>query len=244
MSDDRPQMQMPMYQSIKRVWALKILNAPTAPYGDFESIEVEPPFLPLRMARFWLERHKPQAGGYVVGYMDGYMSYSPADAFEAGHVSTRLPIEIRKSPTADTRTCDYANVSRETLLASSQEHIADVRKAITYFISKLITAASNHDADKLYDLDGFHRDFTTGFKQTDWWDRHRKINRHHLLQADGVPDDVNLIDVLDMIADCVMAGMARSGDVYALDVSNDVLRRAFVNTVEQLKARVVVAADS
>ena len=73
----------------------------------------------------------------------------------------------------------------------------------------------------------------TGFKQTTWWDNHRKVNRHHLLQADaGVPEDVNLIDVLDMICDCVMAGMARSGSVYSLQtLTLEVLRRAFENTV-------------
>jgi hypothetical protein len=80
----------------------------------------------------------------------------------------------------------------------------------------------------------------TGFKEHSWWDNHRKVNRHHLLQADGVPQDVNLIDVLDMIADCVMAGMARSGSVYALDIKPEVLMAAFQNTVELLKNNVEV----
>ena len=80
----------------------------------------------------------------------------------------------------------------------------------------------------------------TGFAQTTWWDNHRKVNRHHLLQPDGVPEDVNLIDVIDMICDCVMAGMARSGSVYPLTIDADVLRRAFDNTVELLKKNVEV----
>ena len=57
---------------------------------------------------------------------------------------------------------------------------------------------------------------------------------------DGIPADVNLIDVLDFIADCVMAGMARSGSVYPLKLSPELLERAFQNTVELLKAQVVV----
>lgn len=150
-------------------------------------------------------------------------------------------IEIRKSPTADTRTCDFANVSSETLLASSHQHIDDVRAGLDFFRQKLSDAAYVHDRDKITDIDGFHRDFVTGFAQTGWWDRHRKLNRHHLLEADGIPADVNLIDVLDMIADCVMAGMARSGSVYALNIGPDVLRRAFDNTVELLKSQVIVA---
>ena len=60
------------------------------------------------------------------------------------------------------------------------------------------------------------------------------------MQEDGIPADVNLIDVLDFIADCVMAGMGRSGSVYALNLPPELLERAFQNTVELLKAQVVV----
>lgn len=150
-------------------------------------------------------------------------------------------ITIHKSPTADTRTCDFANATKETLLASSHQHIADVRSALAFMVEKLKDASDVHDLDKISDIDGFHRDFLTGFKQTEWWDKHRKINRHHLLNPDGVPSDVNLIDVLDMICDCVMAGMARSGSVYPLEIDATVLRRAFDNTVELLKTNVEVA---
>ena len=149
-------------------------------------------------------------------------------------------IQIRPSKTADTRTCDFESVSKETLLASSRQHISDVRQGLKAFVGALEWASYQHDRDKITDIDGFHADFITGFQQTGWWDRHRKLNRHHLLQADGVPEDVNIIDVLDMIADCVMAGMARSGEVSPLTLSDDVLRRAFDNTVEWLRSQVVV----
>jgi len=149
-------------------------------------------------------------------------------------------IAIRKSSTADTRTCDVTKVSRQQLLESSVQHIQDVREGLAFFDHLLAQAARNHDTDKITDIDGFHRDFLTKFEKTEWWDRHRKINRHHLLQEDGVPQDVNLIDVLDMISDCVMAGMGRAGSVYPLNLSPDVLMKAFQNTVDLLKAQVVV----
>jgi hypothetical protein len=149
-------------------------------------------------------------------------------------------ITIRPSPTADTRTCDFTKVTKDMLLASSQQHITDVREALRFFSDYLKLAAQNHDPDKLTDIDGFHADFVTGFQQTAWWDRHRKLNRHHLNMADGVPADVNLIDVLDFIADCVMAGMARSGSVYPLHLSPELLETAFQNTVELLKREVTV----
>lgn len=152
-------------------------------------------------------------------------------------------ITIGKSATADTRTCDFANTSKETLLASSRQHIGDVRKALMFFEDRLERAGQFHDPDKITDIDGFHADFVTGFAEghTGWWDSHRMLNRHHLTHEDGIPHDVNLIDVLDYIADCVMAGMARSGSVYELKLPPELLEKAFQNTVALLKAEVVVA---
>lgn len=152
-------------------------------------------------------------------------------------------IKIKKSETADTRTCDFANTTKETLLQSSITHIGDVGKAIAFLQGKLTEAASVHDYDKLTAIDWFHKDFVTGFKQTGWWDNHRRIHRHHLSQTDGVPEDVNLIDVLEYISDCVMAGMARSGSVYDLTLPEGVLERAFHNTTKLLKDNVEVAAQ-
>jgi hypothetical protein len=149
-------------------------------------------------------------------------------------------IVIHKSETADTRTSDFANVSKETLLASSKQHIEDVRQALDFFNCRVDEATYRHDTDKITDIDGFHADFVTGFTEHSWWDRHRALNRHHLTEADGVPADVNLIDVLDFIADCVMAGMARSGSVYPLTLPPELLERAFQNTVALLKAQVSV----
>lgn len=150
-------------------------------------------------------------------------------------------IQIKKSETADTRTCDFKNTSKETLLASSLQHIGDVVKALSFFQSKLIEAAGSHDYDKLTKIDWFHQDFVTGFEQTGWWDNHRKIHRHHLAQEDGVPVDVNLIDVLEYISDCVMAGIARSGSVYELKIPEGLLEKAFNNTVDLLKSEIVIS---
>lgn len=150
-------------------------------------------------------------------------------------------IEIKRSETADTRTCDFANTTKATLLASSRQHIGDVVKALAFFSSKIIEAAGEHDYDKLTEIDWFHADFVTGFKQQGWFTNHRKIHRHHLAEHDGVPPDVNLVDVIEHISDCVMAGMARSGSVYDLKLSDDLLQVAFENTVELLKEQVTIS---
>lgn len=160
---------------------------------------------------------------------------------DGGGVSDQLPtVHVNPSPTADTRTCDPKSVSKETLLDSTRSHQRDVTAAMGLFSQALVDAAGCHDHDKVSGIDQFHADFVTGFKQHSWWDSHRKVNRHHIDKDDGVPEDVNLIDVLEHVADCVVAGMARSGDVYDLDLPDEVLRRAFKNTVDLLKSHVEV----
>lgn len=48
----------------------------------------------------WMRRHQPVAGGYVVEYSDGYSSFSPAAAFEAGYSPTNaadLPTKVTRA---------------------------------------------------------------------------------------------------------------------------------------------------
>lgn len=90
--DNAPLMQMPRYRSHKEVWALKIaaVEDPTLPGNESDgSRELgfadEGHAASVRVSRSWALRHNPQVGGYYVVYQDGYPSYSPADAFEAGY---------------------------------------------------------------------------------------------------------------------------------------------------------------
>ena len=147
-------------------------------------------------------------------------------------------IKIKKSSKADTRTCNWADVSKDELLNASRMHIKDVRAGMNSLANEIIKAANNHDWDKIHDIGEFYRDFQTGFKRTVWWDKHRKVNRHHIDKPDGFRDDVNLIDVMEYIVDCVTAGMARSGVVYDLKLDSELLQKAFTNTCELVKNNV------
>ena len=149
-------------------------------------------------------------------------------------------ITVKKSPMADTRTCDWSKATKDDLLKNSQQHIKDVQQAICFFINGLAQAGHVHDHTKLSGIDGFHKDFSCGFKTTDWWDNHRKTERHHLEKEDGIRDDVNLIDVIEFVCDCVMAGRARSGKVRELIISDETLRKAFTNTWQLLDSEVSV----
>lgn len=149
-------------------------------------------------------------------------------------------IRILKSATADTRTCDWSGVTKDQLYQASQSHKQDVVQGMQFFRGMVADAMIRHDDDKLNDIDGFHQDFRTGFAQTTWWDNHRKITRHHLSAADGVPEDVNLIDVLEMIVDGAMAGMARTGSAYMPKLPCEVLEKAFKNTFDLMVSQIVV----
>lgn len=72
---------MKRYQCHKVVQATKIraigtINAKI--YG-------EEPHEEISVTHEWIEKHDPQVGGYLVIYQDGYLSYSPAKAFEEGY---------------------------------------------------------------------------------------------------------------------------------------------------------------
>jgi hypothetical protein len=68
------------------------------------------------------------------------------------------------------------------------------------------------------------------FEKGEWYPMHCQRERHHLNQY--CPEDVNLIDVIEMICDCVCAGMARSGSVYPVKIPNEILQQAVENTVQ------------
>lgn len=41
----------------------------------------------VMVPKAYMEKHSPEVGGYFVRYEDGYESYSPAQAFEAGYTA-------------------------------------------------------------------------------------------------------------------------------------------------------------
>ena len=76
--------ELPKYQCHKQVWALKIRDMTMTPRG-YMIIPFEPNYPPFEVSKEWVEKHQPKVGGYWVQYEDGYTSFSPAEAFEAGY---------------------------------------------------------------------------------------------------------------------------------------------------------------
>ena len=154
-------------------------------------------------------------------------------------------IKIKKSYNADSRTA-VGDVSKEELLKSSVQHIGDVQKALAFFVGKLVEAGAIHDHTKLSGIDDFYHSFSrklTGdaFKAEKWFQSHLK-ERHHL--NDRCPEDVTLIDVLELISDITMAGMARSGKIYDDTLDPEILVRAYKNTIALLVQQIEVEPDN
>jgi hypothetical protein len=82
-------MNLPQYQSHKKVHAFKILAVSYEETPDGISlvciVPTDPNLSPVYIDYDWYYKHRPQAGGYYVVYEDGYTSYSPAEAFENGY---------------------------------------------------------------------------------------------------------------------------------------------------------------
>lgn len=43
----------------------------------------------VKVPNWWFEKHRPEANGYIVRYKDGYVSWSPKEAFEEGYTIIR-----------------------------------------------------------------------------------------------------------------------------------------------------------
>lgn len=147
-------------------------------------------------------------------------------------------IVIKRTNRCDTRALKKGEVlTKEAVETDTLYHIEAVNKCGKALVKKLTDQFKEHDHTKLGEyLPAFTKALSTGFKgkefkEQDWWKIHL-TERHHL--NDRVPKDVNLIDVLEMICDCVSAGMARTGKVFPITIDSTILQEAVANTVDML----------
>lgn len=146
-----------------------------------------------------------------------------------------IRMRITKNPNGDTRTAPK-DVTFEEFEEANYSHIHDVDKVMRRIADFLCTNGAGHDFTKRWYAEQFYRDFKdtlengSNFVESEWYQKHVKEERHHLLNH--CPDDVNLLDVIEMIVDCVCAGKTRSGEVHPVEIPDDILRLAVQNTVE------------
>lgn len=88
--------ELPLYQCHKKVRASKILSIePVGENGryliklDVNQSEVGKKIYEANVNQDWFNKHNPEVGGYFVRYEDGYLSYSPKEAFESGYTAIK-----------------------------------------------------------------------------------------------------------------------------------------------------------
>ena len=144
-------------------------------------------------------------------------------------------IVIHKNPNGDTRTAPK-NVTFEQFQEANNSHIVDVTNVLIGLSGKLKENGYRHDWTKKKYEKMFYNDFLAtmncgaDFVSREWYQLHVNTERHHLLSR--CPQDVNLLDVIEMVVDCVCAGKTRSGEIRGLEISTDILEKALKNTVK------------
>ena len=155
-------------------------------------------------------------------------------------------ITIKKHTEGDTRVAEGVPTI-EDFNSANYDHVDDVKKLANQFSEMLNKQVRDHDWTKLREpyRSMFYRDLCDTIEgKMDFFDgkwsnlHYNELERHHLKRH--CPDDVNMLDVIEMICDCVAAGMARSGEVYDVDIPAEVLTKAVENTVELLKREIQV----
>ena len=147
-------------------------------------------------------------------------------------------IEITKEPNADSRTAKQ-DFNKDNLKKATEAHIKHVNCGLKLIVDMLIEAGKKHDNTKLSNFSDFFEALNSGkVKESNWYQNHITKERHHLIA--NVPNDVTLVDVIEHLVDCVMAGMSRSGEIYDVELSSEVLQLAHKNTVELLKKNIKV----
>lgn len=154
-----------------------------------------------------------------------------------------MPVVIYKNPNGDTRTAPK-DIVFEQFQEANDSHIADVEAVMDELGAMLCENGEKHDWTKKKYEKMFYNNFLAtmnygaDFVSAEWYQLHVNTERHHLLSR--CPEDVNLLDVIEMIVDCVCAGKTRSGEIRGLEITPEILERAMRNTVKLVDDMTVV----
>lgn len=149
-------------------------------------------------------------------------------------------VKIKTNKLGDTRTATRVPTIYEFENANRLHH-EDVKNMMKAVALEIRDRGTIHDYTKLSEPDKslFYRELCStiegkmgNFTAGEWYPAHCATERHHLNVF--CPNDVDLIDVIEMICDCVCAGMARSGEVRPVEINANILEKAVQNTTTML----------
>lgn len=145
-------------------------------------------------------------------------------------------ITIRKNPNGDTRTASK-DVTFKEFQEANDMHRQDVRNVMNDIALQIMLQGEKHDYTKKDYLEKmFYDDFKntlnngSNFVEGKWYKCHIYNEKHHPLSY--CHEDITLLDIIEMVVDCVCAGKSRSGEVRELEISDEILKLALDNTVK------------
>ena len=147
-------------------------------------------------------------------------------------------ITIQRNTDGDTRVATEVPTMQK-FCKSNDLHRKDVELMMLNLARDINARGESHDWTKISEpyKSLFYRELCSAIDgkmdfeaESEWYKQHCELERHHLNKR--CPDDVNLIDVIEMICDCVCAGMARSGEFRSIEISSEILQTAVRNTAQ------------
>ena len=148
---------------------------------------------------------------------------------------------IYKNSNGDTRTAPK-NVTFKEFQKANDMHREDVKNTMNEIAFLLMEKGKKHDWTKKDYEEMFYNNFLstlnngTNFIEDEWYQLHIEKEKHHLFSK--CHDDVDLLDVIEMVVDCVCAGKARSGEIRGLEINQEILDKALKNTVKKINEMV------
>jgi len=169
-------------------------------------------------------------------------------------------IIIKKSENAVSRTA--TKLTRENLYKDTKEHKQNVNDIIQAFKRELDYKRVMHDHTKFKklpqnimkiedvnftDVDDEYAENVLEkltekeFKSREWYRKHVTTERHHIKTF--CHEDINLLDVLEMIADITSAGIGRYNnfDWKFAELDEKILLKAYENTIQLVLDNIKVA---
>lgn len=144
-------------------------------------------------------------------------------------------IMISKNPNGYVETAKK-DVTFDEFHKANAMHIGEVWNVMSVVSELLENQARNHDWTKMVEAQLYYENFLssvingTDFTNEEWYQLHIHNEKHHPLSH--CHDDVNLLDIIEMIADNVCSAKARGDKIEDLKIPEDILNLALKNTVK------------
>ena len=129
--------------------------------------------------------------------------------------------------------------NKEILYIETEQHRNDVFRLMSLIALEIMETGNKHDWTKIEYFDEYAKDVkerpeNPKFEERDWYKIHTEKERHHL--GAKIPEDIDLIDIIEFISDSIVAGKARTGRVEKkyLELPGDILKKAYWNTINKM----------